>query len=239
MVDLITDKIKVENNTDTLNYRMQITTQAATASTLTLTTNSTGNQAFTGTTAGQIVNLGNATTFQTGQEWWIHNQTTQNISIVNFANTVLTTIFPETRSKAVLRDNSTTLGVWILSGFSQDATGNVLVAIFADTANAISNKFLSTENIASSDIQPSVMPGNSSIRKVTFSGANTTASCTLEFRINTAVGTPALSVAISTGAGTTAVVEGLNLSVQSGDRLNCKVAAGATSIGKPLVKCYY
>lgn len=63
---------------------------------------------FTGTTAGQIVSLGNATTYSVGQEFWIYNESTQPISIRNSAGVILQSLQFEQRAKAVLQDSSTT-----------------------------------------------------------------------------------------------------------------------------------
>jgi hypothetical protein len=241
MVDFITDKVIAEKNVDTLNYRMQATVQATTAGTLTLTTTSPGNVIFTGTTAGQIVNLGNATTLAVGHEWWVFNKSNQDVSIRYNSGTILGALSESRRLKAVLQDNSTSDGIWVITEL-QEATpnkGTILVALFADTTNSVSNKFLSTENINTSDNQPSIMPGKSRITTVTYSGNMTNATGNIEFRVNTTVGAAALTVTLNTGANKYQVFTGLSLDVNAGDQVNCKIAAGASNVAKPLVKCYF
>jgi hypothetical protein len=241
MVNFITDKVVAETNVDTLNYRMQATVQDTAAGTLTLTTASPGNVILTGTVVGQIVNLGVATTYSIGHEWWIFNRSTQEVSIRDNGSNILGTLGESRRLKAVLQDNSTSDGIWVITEL-QEATpnkGTILVALFADTTNAVSNKFLSTENINTSDNQPSIMPGKSRITTVTYSGNATNATGNIEFRVNTTIGAAALTVTLATGANKHQVFTNLSLDVNAGDRLNCKVAAGASNVAKPLIKCYF
>lgn len=238
----VNSQVTCEGRLDTLNFRMQILVQATAASTLTLTTTSPGHTEFTGTTAGQIIDLGVATTYLNGHEWHVYNESTQTISVRDNGATVLATLQPKQRCKAVLQSNSTAAGIWIISEITERATavGSILVALFADTTNAVSNKFLSTENINTSDNQPSVMPAASAVRTVTYSGNQDDATASIEFRVNTTGGAAALTCTLATGVGnTTQVFTGLNLVVAAGDRINCKIASGASRVAKPLVKCYF
>ena len=114
-----------------------------------------------------------------------------------------------------------------------------LIALFASTNNSISNKFLYSENIASSDTLPAVAPYDGTIKTVTYSGNSVSVTGTLEFRKNTTTGTPAFTVTLNTGPFVvTQVFSGLSVSIVSGDSINCKVASGASNVSKPLVKCY-
>jgi hypothetical protein len=113
-------------------------------------------------------------------------------------------------------------------------TGAILVALFSSTANNVNNKFLDTENIASSENLPGVMSITASITKITFSGQGLSPSGTLELRVNTTVGPPALSINLS---GTQTEVFSVNLPVAEADQVNCFVL-GASGIQKPLVKAY-
>lgn len=113
-------------------------------------------------------------------------------------------------------------------------TGAILAALFASTSNSVGNKFLDTENIASSEVLPAVMSIAASITKVTFSNQNSTPSGTLEIRKNTTVGTPALSLNLS---GTQTQVFSVSLAVAPADKINCKVVSGS-GVQKPLIKAY-
>jgi len=233
---LTNTQITSEGRLDTLNYRMQLTTQATAASTLTLTTASTGHQHFTGTTAGQIVSLGNATTYLIGQEWWLINDSTANISVRDNSGTQLSTLTATTRARFILRDNSTAAGVWILSAVSTVAppVGGLFIANYSSTANSNSNTFLNTFGVSSSDSLPAVVPITGTISRVTIM-LNGSGTGTFEFRINTSVGAAAFTAAIS--AAQTATVN-VSQAVNANDQINCKIASGASGIAKPLVNIY-
>jgi hypothetical protein len=67
---------------------------------------------FTGTTAGQIVNLPDATTLLLATEYKIWNLSTQPITIRNVSGTVLAKISPQSRINIILSDNTTSNGTW-------------------------------------------------------------------------------------------------------------------------------
>ena len=235
-MSLTNTQITSEGRLDTLNYRMQLTTQATAASTLTLSVTSTGNQQFTGTTAGQIVNVGVANTYLIGQEFWIINDATQTISVRDNAGTVLLSLDPTRRVRVVLKDNSTTTGVWIVAnvGASTNPSGGLLIANYSSTANSNSNTFLNTFGVASSDSLPAVAPIMGTIARVTIMLSGT-GTGTFEFRINTSVGAVAFTAAISAAQTATVTV---SQAVNANDQINCKIATGASGISKPLVNIY-
>lgn len=113
-------------------------------------------------------------------------------------------------------------------------TGAILVGLWASTANNVVNKFLETENIASSENLPAVMSIDASITKVTFSGQGATPSGTIEIRKNQTAGPPDLTLTLG---GTQTEVFSTSLSVLEADQVNCKVVGGS-GVQKPLVKAY-
>lgn len=86
--------------------------QATTNSIKTLTRTSNTQQIFTGTTAGQRINLPVATTLINSHVFEIWNLSSQNLDIRNAAGTLLATIKPNGRTTAILYDNSTSNGTW-------------------------------------------------------------------------------------------------------------------------------
>jgi len=219
-----------------VHYCGGLTSTALSAGTITLAITSTHNQVFTGSTTGQIVDLGNATNYNIGHEWWIYNEsTTAFITVNQNGGTLLATVPPKVRIKCLLVDNSTAAGVWILGVISLSTAGGVLTAMFSSTANAISNKFLDTENIATSDSLPAVAAVSANIGILTFSGQGSAPAGNIEIRVNTSVGAAALTVAL---VGTQTQATSVALPVQAGDQLNCKIASGASGVQKALVKLY-
>jgi predicted secreted protein len=81
--------------------------------TLTLTSNT--DQIFTGTTAGQIVRLPNATTLLLGHKFEIWNLSNKSITVENSGGNNLTTLNANGRTTCILVNNSTTNGVWALT----------------------------------------------------------------------------------------------------------------------------
>jgi len=237
---LTIDNLTVEGLTSTNRIRVAADVQATTSGTYTFSITSPGAVIFTGSSAGQSVSLGDATSYQIGQEFWVYNDSTQSVLVKNAAGASLIVLQLEMRVKAVLQSNATSAGVWTLTTYiKQTATvGSTAVAFFADSTNSVSNRFLSTQNLNSSDIQPAVMPAGSIIRTVTYVGSQPAPIGTIEFRVNTTTGTPALSCILTTTTNTQ-VFTGLSLAVNAGDYINCKIGANASGVGKPMVICYF
>jgi hypothetical protein len=234
MTSFYNSSSRIEGNVSILNYQGDITAYTVSAGTITMSITSALHTVFSGSTAGQILNLGDATQYQNGHEWWIYNKSTTFISIRDNSNTELLNMPTDYRLKVVLQSNSTSTGVWIIGMLGIASAAGRLVALFSNTANSVSNKFLDTENIASSDTLPAVAVGGV-LGLLTFSGQSTTPSGTIEIRINTTTGTPAATVTL---VGTQTQVSTISVPVFAGDFINCKVGAGAANIQKPLVKLY-
>jgi len=111
----IVDTIVSEGLMDTASYRVQ-TTVAATANTTTiLTVASVSYMIYTGSTAGQIVRFGAATTYTVGHTYLFHNNSSVSISVQDGAATTLFTLVAGQRATIVLQNNSTTAGIWVYS----------------------------------------------------------------------------------------------------------------------------
>jgi hypothetical protein len=89
--------------------------QATANSTKTLVKADNTNQIFTGTTAGQILKLPNATTLTAGHVFEVWNFSSQTLAIQDNGANVLTTLNANSRTTCILRDSSTSNGVWGLT----------------------------------------------------------------------------------------------------------------------------
>jgi hypothetical protein len=119
----VTDNIVVEGLSDILSFRTQASVLATSASTLTLTTTSPWTIIFTGTTAGQIVDLQDATTISVGYQQSIQNNSTQSIAVNDATNaTPLITLTPGQRVLAILQVAGTIAGTWSLEFMASAAT---------------------------------------------------------------------------------------------------------------------
>lgn len=94
---------------------VQPTTQATANSTLTLTATSDTIQVFTGTVAGQIVKLPNATTLLAGRQFEVWNFSTQTISIRDNGSNILAVLGANARTIIFLRSAATSNGTWALT----------------------------------------------------------------------------------------------------------------------------
>lgn len=121
-----------------------------------------------------------------------------------------------------------------ISSLGGVGSGGLFIANFSNTANSNNNVFLHTFGVSNSDGLPAVCPLTGTINKVTIS-LNGTGTGTFEFRVNTTIGVPAFTATI-TGAQTASV--NVAYAVNSNDKVNCKVASGASGIAKPLVNIY-
>lgn len=90
-------------------------TTVASNATLQLTLTSNSYQVFTGSVAGQIMRLPNATTLVNNRIFEAWNFSTQPLVIQDFAGTVLTTLKANAQTTIFLRDGSTSAGVWALT----------------------------------------------------------------------------------------------------------------------------
>lgn len=100
------------------------TVQATAATTTILTNVSNFRYVFTGTTAGQIVRLPNATTLENFHEYMIQNRSTQNITVQDNAAATVLVVGAEKTVIFSLSDNTTSSGVW--RPFSEGVAGNYL-----------------------------------------------------------------------------------------------------------------
>ena len=117
----IIDALISEGLVDTRSFRTQANVQALAASTLTMTSASEHTQIFTGTTAGQIVKLPDATTISVGARYEIHNNSTgETISLRDASNTELDIIGFGQRAAVVLQVAGTTAGTWSILFLTKD-----------------------------------------------------------------------------------------------------------------------
>lgn len=95
------------------SFGLSRTVITTSASTITLDSFSTSYQIFEGATAGQILNLGDSTTyFKDGHSFFILNDSTKDLIIEQDDGTDIYTLQPNFGAIAVLEDGSTANGVW-------------------------------------------------------------------------------------------------------------------------------
>lgn len=140
------DDITVEGLTGTKSFRTQALVQATAASTLTLTVASEASIMFTGTTAGQILKLGDATTYQVGHRYEAHNNSTQNVSLTDNANVALATIKAGQRASIILQNSSTAAGIWAVI-VGQVITTATVVSVGSANAAGTSTSLSASDHV--------------------------------------------------------------------------------------------
>ena len=168
------------------------TTTTTSASTLTLNAFSTSTQIFTGSTAGQVVNLGDTTTYP--NEGWTYvfiNDSTQNITIENDGGATQLTIDPGCGAIFTLEDNSTADGIWrylsICDRDVMDAEGKLLQFGYFGTGTT-KNKWLNVSHPSQpSDSTPHVVPWAGEIVGLSYGNENDNSDVDIEIYINGAL----------------------------------------------------
>jgi len=125
----IIDTMISEGLLDTRSFRTQAVVAATAAATTTLTVSSELAHLYTGTTAGQIIRLGDATTYTVGHQYEIHNSSTQSIALQDNGAGVLATLGAGQRASVILQNIGTAAGVWAV------VVGQIITTAAASTQN--------------------------------------------------------------------------------------------------------
>jgi hypothetical protein len=201
---------------------------ATTNSTLTLTASSRLVYIFTGTTAGQIVRLPNATTLNIVHRYEIWNTSTQTVTVQNNAGTNLFSMAAAQKTWITLQDNSTANGIWLFeANFLGGTGGGNGIAGFGFDGNASPTRWLEGFTNVPTNITPYIVAGSKSIRAISFgTSANSTATATI-YKNGVLLDT------IATAATKKVVKLNLNHLLVNLDELSCAITAGSCT--RPVV----
>jgi hypothetical protein len=124
----IADSLVSEGLTDTKSFRTQALVAATAAVTTTLSVSSEHTTIFTGTVVGQILKLGDATTYQVGHLYVVHNSSSASVAVQNNPGTGLFSLQANQRGTLILQNNSTAAGIWVyvIQAISNAAAGSLL-----------------------------------------------------------------------------------------------------------------
>ena len=112
------DNFTVEQNASIVGFETAPLKTTVAATTLTLTASSNFLQIFSGSTAGQIVVLPNATTLQNGRSFRFINNATVSVVLENASLAVLYTLPARSLIECTLNSNATSAGDWIVKYFN-------------------------------------------------------------------------------------------------------------------------
>jgi len=131
------DNQTVENLLDTRSFRSQVALTVASASTLSLTVASELVQAITGSTAGQIVKLPDATTLTVGHRFEVWNATSVNVTVNDNASALLVLLVPNERAFFVLQVASPAAGTWLYSVLTKTSAQEQFLVTYPGTGLAV------------------------------------------------------------------------------------------------------
>lgn len=231
-MSLIIDNVKSEGLADIKSLRIQASLQAASASTINLTNTSETLLIFTPGVAGQIVNLPNATTLSVGHIYWIWNDDTNDIIINDFSGTILFTSTPTSRAFAVLKDNSTSAGVWgkVISSSSRFISSAGVLCGY--NAAAVTGTFLEFNFTVASSDEPYLLTSAQRLAALSLSASLSSTGTVGVFYSDDLVN-PLTTISLT--AELTKVSQP-NLQLISGKSLAVKVTSG--TIQKPMLILY-
>lgn len=140
---------------------------ATTNSTFTLDSSSRLLFIFTGTTAGQIIKLGDARTYNIGHKYEIWNSSTQSITVQNNSGTSIFLLAAQQKTWINLQDNSTQAGVWLIEANFMGGTGGGNGTIcFGFDGNASTGRWLESLTNVASNLTPCTIAGTKAIRSL-------------------------------------------------------------------------
>lgn len=187
----------------------------------------------TGSSTGQIVQLPNATTLRNGHQFWIINASTSLIATRQFGGSNSVNVFPSGTIRYILRDNSTTAGIWNRTISSASPFQGTAPIICGYGGNAVATRYLEFISGNASNTSPFVAVSNFTVVGLSMGGTSaSTATVTLYKNGN--FSTPLGSLSLS--ANNNQYNNSLNIPLSTGDLLTVAITSG--SINKPMVAIY-
>ena len=215
----------VSRNFATRNQSLGKTAVTTSASTLTLDLFSSGIQTFSGTVAGQIVNLGDATGYlNSGHFFILINKSSNSISLRNNAGVELRILRKNDSIIAVLEDNSTSNGVWDFLAFSIESF-SAPPFLMGRSGNAPQGTWLQNETVPTNLVGVPIFVDEGYIARVAVfnEGANT---FTIEVYEHDGV-TFTLLHTVTMTAQVSKIEQNLNIPVTYGKGLAALISSGS------------
>ena len=232
-VDPVTGDFNVSRVTHTRGLSTDIKEIIASEGTYTLTKDCPYALDIEGTTSGQIIELPDATTLRKGHQFLIINESTQLIDIKLYDDIESISVFSKGTAKYILRDNSTTTGLWSRSISSSSPFQGTAPVVCGYGANAGTGRYLEFWNGNSSDTSPFVAITGFNIVGMSM-GGTAPSTCTIAIFKNGDFVNQLGS--LSTDNQTNTYRSDLNIPLTIGDLVTIRVVSG--SINKPFVAMY-
>lgn len=205
--------------------------QATANSTLTLTASSRLVYIFTGTTAGQIVKLPDATTITAGHRFQFWNTSTQIVTVQNGASGLIASLLPSRRLEMVLQTAGTQAGVWVSDANIFTGVADSLSRFAASCGfdgNASSGRYLEFNSNVNSNQAGFILPRNTLLKEIAMATQTTTAITFTVYKYISGIETSLTTLSITTG-NRTAYTTGLNIQYLAGEEIRVKCTSGSAS----------
>lgn len=209
--------------TDISGFRTQQNSTTTSASTLSLLRQDPMCQVFTGTTAGQILKLPDATTLSVGHRYECWNLSNQTITIKDFGTTTIFGCAASQKTWIILQDNSTQAGTWMFEANFLGGTGGGNGCLSFGYNGTANNRWLEVIGNNPTNNTPFIIAGNKAIRAMSFSVDSTTTT-TGTLYVNAV---PFQSITITAGKKSTLL--NLNRLLFDGDELSVQIVNGSAS----------
>jgi hypothetical protein len=233
MANFITDTVQTETNLIGHGFATDITSITSSATTTQLVSTDPHTFFVTGSTTGQIMALPNATTLRNGQQYWILNASTASITCQQFGGSNAVTINPNGAIRYVLRDNSTTAGVWNRAVSSSSTFAGTAAIGCSYSANAGTGRFLEFYPSNSSDTSPFLVVTASTLVAMSIV-ATASSTCTVSVYKNGSFVTSIASLSLAAQTANSTIT--LTTPLAANDTLSVEVTSG--SLNKPGVTLY-
>ena len=227
------DSLVNEGKIDIGALRSQTTTITTSVGTYNIPSTGTRILFVDGTTAGQIIQLPDATTLQVGHEFMVANTSNQIITIRDSTGGNSFLLYRNTRVLVYLKDNSSAAGIWIREITSNSSIPGVAPVLAAYGANANVGRYLEIFPAIDTFSGPFIIPSNATIIAVSL-GATANSTGTIGIFKMTDLVNPIQSISLT--ANKTNVLTGLNVSLSALDQIAIRVTNGTVS--KPYLALY-
>lgn len=229
----VRDAITSEGLLDFKSLRTQVVVQATAASTLSLTVSSEFLTVFTGSTAGQVIQLPDATTLSNGWGYVIHNGSTVQVTVKDGSGATLFLLNPSIRVVFYLQSNSSSAGVWIRSLLQSSVFSGVEPIPCSYGASANTGRYLEFWPSNPSNTSPFLIVTNSLLVAVTTLATASTTGTIGIFKSTDLVNAIA-SLSLTAQSSNSNVT--LSVPLNANDRIAVRVTAG--SFLKPGTELY-
>lgn len=218
----------------TRGFATDLTTIVTSASTTQILSTDAHAYVATGSTSGQILKLPDATTLRIGHEYWIINESTVQITVQQFGGSNPVIINTNGSLRYVLRDNSTSAGVWSrTSSYASAFSGGSSPVLASYNGNANTGRYLEIWPGLSSDVDPFVVPNPEALVAIVLGSEASSTGTVGVFRITDLVN-PIASISLTAQIEVTNV--SLNIPIATNTKLAVRVTSG--SINKPRFAFY-